>query len=344
MPSSTFTEQRYAICVGINQYPPTCGLSPLDYAAQDAQEMYNVLRQLGFTQANCCLLLNEDATLDAMNTALEDIILDKASENDLVVFYFAGHSHPLKVEQVKGLPKIEVFLASTDFDGHKILTSRSFRTQHALGMERLRQTFFEGEGSKKRLFIFDSCYSGDFYGPKYRDHVDPVQGYIQHTFMLDSDNTGRIALSSCLRIQKALEDPALQHGRFTYYVLKALQGQAPEALRLDGCVTVNTLFEYVANQLPPDQRPVLSGVQQDTFVLACYPNLVKPTGLSPSPPEATTIHTKNNETRKKYLAKLIKRYDSVTLPLGPTEGFSLHAIFQPLSLRNDPRIINSRGE
>ena len=48
--------------------------------------------------------------------------------------------------------------------------------------------------------------------------------------------------------------------------------------------------------------------------------------------------------RTKYLEKLIKRYDSVTLPLGPTEGFSLHAIFQPLSLRNDPLLVDSREE
>jgi DNA replication protein DnaC len=41
-------------------------------------------------------------------------------------------------------------------------------------------------------------------------------------------------------------------------------------------------------------------------------------------------------TRKKYLESVYKRYSSVTLPLGPTEGFSLHAVFQPLELRRDP--------
>src|SRR5262249_30720651 len=146
--------------------------------------------------------------------------------------------------------------------------------------------------------------------------------YIQYMFMLDSGSTGRIALSSCLRIQKAVEDSELQHGRFTHYALKALQGKAPEALRLDGCVTVNTLFEYVADQLPPDQRPVLSGVQQDTFVLACYPDLVKPMDSFLSSRVSTATRIKNDETRNKYLAKLVNRYNSVTLPLGPTAGFS----------------------
>jgi HEAT repeat protein len=40
--------------------------------------------------------------------------------------------------------------------------------------------------------------------------------------------------------------------------------------------------------------------------------------------------------RTKYLEGLIRRYSSVTLPIGPAEGFSLQAIFQPLALRRDP--------
>src|SRR5262249_12328529 len=161
----------------------------------------------------------------------------KAGENDLVIFYFAGQCVPLTVKQVKRQPHSEIFLASSDFDEQKILVSRSFRTQHALGIERLRQTFLEGEGSTKRLFILDTCYSGDFYGPNMGDDVDPVQEYIQR--MLTSKSIGRIALSSCLRIQKTAEGPMLPDGLFTHCVLEAFSGQAPEAVQRDGCLTVN---------------------------------------------------------------------------------------------------------
>ena len=93
-----------------------------------------------------------------------------------------------------------------------------------------------------------------------------------------------------------------------------LQGKAPEALLPDGSITVNTLFEYVVDQFPTNQRPVLSGIQQDTLVLARYPDLAKQTDTSLSSSESTAKRIKNEETRKKYLAKLIKRYNSVTLP------------------------------
>jgi HEAT repeat protein len=40
--------------------------------------------------------------------------------------------------------------------------------------------------------------------------------------------------------------------------------------------------------------------------------------------------------RTKYLEGIIRRYSSLTLPIGPAQGFSLQAIFQPLKLRRDP--------
>src|SRR2546425_1875987 len=277
MTKSTQTENRYAVCIGINEYQPAAGLSPLRYAEGDAQAMDCLLGQLGFEGENRCLLLGKAATLDALKDVLSMMILDKPGKNDLVVFYFAGHSLPLTINEREvengAEPRSEVFLTTYDFDREKIKRSLSFRKQHALGMERLRAVFFEGEGSRKRLFVFDSCYSGDFFGLRYRDEADPVQGYIKH--MLESSSTGRVALSSCLHIQKAAEDPELGHGRFTYYLLEALSGRDHEALRRDGCITVSSLFEYLAKKLPKDQKPVLSGVQQDVFELVCYADRVE---------------------------------------------------------------------
>ena len=306
MPKSTRTEKRYSVCIGINQYHPRARLSTLRYAESDARAMDAMLRQLGFEAGNRCLLLGEAATLDAVNTTLATILLDTAGENDLVVFYFAGHSQPLvinqrEVEEQGGERKSEIFLTTYDFDRQKIQRSLSFRKQHALGMERLRKDYFEGEGSHKRLFIFDSCYSGDFYGWQYRDEADPIQGYIRH--MLDSTSTGRVALSSFLPIQKAVEDPALGHGRFTYYILKALSGEAVKALDRDGCLTVNGLYDYVAKQLPREIRPVLSGVQQDSFELICFPDKATPLHL----PKVETEDTEDirKRERKKRLKALI---------------------------------------
>jgi hypothetical protein len=51
------TEQRYAVCIGINQYHPTSELSTLRYAEHDAQAIHNVLGQLGFPKKTASSLL-----------------------------------------------------------------------------------------------------------------------------------------------------------------------------------------------------------------------------------------------------------------------------------------------
>ncbi|GHO89137.1 caspase family protein [Dictyobacter formicarum] len=266
---STLTYKRYAICVGINTYAPSSELHSLRFAEHDAQAMDEAFGTLGFEQDNRVLLLGEQATLAAINEALNEMT-DRAEENDLVVFYFAGHGVPLYFEKDDTR---DVFLASYDFDPQQLEQRRSLRTRDALGMERLRREYFEGQGSRKRLFLFDSCYSGEFAGFR-SGGEQAVQQHMQK--MLDSKSTGRVALLSCLPEQVAVETVKHGHGRFTYYLLQALQGKAPQALRRDGWLIVNTLFEYLSQQLPEAQRPVLSGIQHDVFEIVCYPEFVRP--------------------------------------------------------------------
>jgi hypothetical protein len=173
---AALSRERSLEKASLAQCQPTARLSTLRYAESDAQAMDCLLGQLGFEAGNRRLLVGTAATLDAVNEALS-MIMDNPGKNDLVVFYFAGHSLPLTINerdiaQEGADPRSEVFLTTYDFDREKIKQSTSFRKRDALGMERLRKDFFEGEGSRKRLFLFDSCYSGDFYGPRYRDETN----------------------------------------------------------------------------------------------------------------------------------------------------------------------------
>ncbi len=270
MPRNTDTNKRYSVCIGINVYAPEAGLAPLNYAENDARSMDEMLGELGFASENRRLLLGNDATLTEVNSALREMILNRPQENDLVVFYFAGHSEPVTIEE-RPDRRSEVFLTTYDFDRQRIKDDFSFRTLDALSMGRLHQTFFEMGRSTKRFFLLDSCYSGAFYGSGSRGETDGVRGRIGA--MLDSRSTGRVSLSSCLNYQKAVESSRYDHGLFTYYVLQALGGKASDALQRDGTLTVGDLFNYVSRQLPPEQRPVMGGVQQDTFVLIRYPEL-----------------------------------------------------------------------
>ena len=268
------TQNRYAVCVGLNQALGVDGV--LKCAKTDAESVHKRLLELGFASENCLLLLNEKATLETIDEALSEITINRPSKNDLVIFYFAGHSMPVTINKTEvedtSQYQSEVFLTSWDFDREKIEQNRTYRQRKALSMERLRNDFFEKSPSRKVLFIFDSCYSGSFFGPAYRDGaiIDKVQGRIKEVFLVDGDNTARVALSSCLPTQTALDDGGNGHSPFTEYLLEALQGNS-EALERNGWLTVGSLFSYVAKKLAIGQRPVKSGVEQGSFELLYFP-------------------------------------------------------------------------
>lgn len=277
------TERLYALCIGINHCPTSARLAnrPLEYAEKDATALYELLCRIGLSIERGVLLTGKQATLQTINETLRELLLNRARRNDLVLFYFAGHSLPLLIQdEDEETEHSEVFLASYDLNEQRIQQDRGFRLDEALGLERLREDFFVRTRSHKVLFLFDSCYSGDFFGPSYRTDADPIQGHIQQVFGRTTAGA-RIALSSCLPTQQAREDKRFEHGLFTYYLLQALKGNAGSAQRPDGSVTVGSLFEYLCEALPLEQRPVRSGVEQDAFRLVSFPprNTAFPTHL-----------------------------------------------------------------
>lgn len=304
MPASTHTENRYAVCVGINAYADTAALAPLAAAEANATEVDQVLHELGFPPEQRCLLTGSQATLEAINDALDTFILNHPGPNDLVVFYFAGHGVPVAIADASGASEIEIFLTPFDFDRSQV-TKPSFRKRHALSLRRLRTDYFEGKGSRKRLFIFDSCYSGDFFGAAYRSDVTAEEVQTQMQRLLDNSSTGRVALSSCLPYQKARDNPAM-----TAYLLPALRGTVPAAQHQDGCITPGSLHYYLTTVMG-EQKPVLSGVQHDAFKLFCYgpPPSTQATPASEQMPPDTA-------SRDGYLAHLIDTYRVLRLPDG----------------------------
>lgn len=294
------TNNHYAVCIGINHYCPGSHLPALAYAKKDAEAVHALLLTMGFKPEHCCLLTGSSATLDAINSALRRLVLNTPQRNDLVVVYFAGHGVPLFFEEPENDETgSEVFLAPYDFDRQHLQEDWGFRLDEALSMERLRSDYFLRTHSNKVLFLFDCCYSGDFFGPLYRgDSGEVVQRTIQQKFA-STKAGGRVALSSCLPVQRAVESALHEHGLFTYHLLEALSGRAPSALRHDGSLTVGSLFDYLCTVLPSNQRPVRSGVEQDAFELARYPEKVKPTQTEEAAPEQ--VENANKEKRLRAL-------------------------------------------
>jgi uncharacterized caspase-like protein len=298
--SSTETETRYAICVGVNNYQPTSGLNSLQYAEKDAQDVYDLLIGRGFAPENCRLLLGEGATLSAINSALREVLVKKAKRDDLIIFFFAGHGCRVSYEdEDEDESGSEVFLASQDFDANEIKGDRSHRLDEALGLNRLRAAFFERTRSNKLLFIFDSCHSGDFAGSGYRNG-DDIQPDMKQAF--DGKKAGRVALTSCSPNERAFESDELEQGFFTHYLLQGLDGTVG-AVEEDGWLTASSLHGYICRafeqQGRKSQKPNLYCNQQGRFQLLHYPSLA-----TTNNPTAVNSNTQSSERAERLRQRL----------------------------------------
>jgi hypothetical protein len=86
-------KRRLAVIVGVTTYPY---LEKADLAGpeNDARLFYELLTNptgFRFPEENVCLLLNDQATQDSVVNAFEEGLIANARQDDVAVFYFAGH-------------------------------------------------------------------------------------------------------------------------------------------------------------------------------------------------------------------------------------------------------------
>ncbi len=85
--------QRLALIVGAGKYANK-KVKSLPGATADAERFYELLtgdNGYGFAKEDVCLLLDEQATKANVKRAFNEALVERADDNDVAVFYFAGH-------------------------------------------------------------------------------------------------------------------------------------------------------------------------------------------------------------------------------------------------------------
>jgi uncharacterized caspase-like protein len=85
--------QRWGVVVGIGKYQSP-KITPLRFARKDAEAIHEFLTNPaggGIPRENCQLLLDEQATLRNLRTALGTFLTRKAARDDTVVIFYSGH-------------------------------------------------------------------------------------------------------------------------------------------------------------------------------------------------------------------------------------------------------------
>ncbi|HIE29258.1 TPA: hypothetical protein EYP66_18455, partial [Candidatus Poribacteria bacterium] len=266
---------RYAVIIGIqNYFDPK--IPNLKYAKSDAQAIYDILTDWkvgGFPKENVKLLLDENATLYALKSALGVFLTRHVGKDTTVFIYFAGHGCSDVAPPSKSAEQLDKYIAPYDAEMANLYAT-------ALPMEELAMIFDRME-AERVIFIADTCYSGMVGGRTFqREGFRDVVIEIDDIFLERLSGYGRVVITACQANELAMELDELGHGILTYYVLEGLKGNAD--LDGDGQITLMELYRYIADNVPVKakeaggrQTPLLKGEIAGDFPLIGIEKTIK---------------------------------------------------------------------
>ena len=246
--ASSGFERNLAFIIGIDNYQS--GVPPLKTAVNDAKKLIEVLRSKHQYQTWVCL--DSFATLNNINQFLEETLPAQVTENDRLLFYFAGHGVALN-----GDDGPVGYLIPQD--------AKLNETKSYLPMAKLHSALSKLP-CRHFLGILDCCFAGAFRWSSTRDLItSPEVIYQEHYDRFIRDAAWQIITSSASD-QKALDNFQLDtergqvgnHSPFATALLEALEGAAdtyppikpiPLIMRVTStCVMVLVIFNTATSK------------------------------------------------------------------------------------------------
>jgi hypothetical protein len=243
----------YLISIGVGSYRDQ-QVPSRKFASLDAEMVSNYFQSLGGLPAsNVRLLQDWKALRPDIDEALLDWLPPHINRDAVVIVYFAG----LASVSSTG----ETFLVP--YDGTATTTSRAYPLKDLeAALSRLK--------AKQTVFLFDGIVSR--MGPDSRTKTTLPQWNPTGSSTLHVIGTSGIG--------RGLEDDQHRHGLFTYYLLRALRGEADT--NQDGDVTLGETVTYLSQKVRWASKTHMNQEQRPFAVPA----------IRPTDPSAALILTK----------------------------------------------------
>jgi WD40 repeat protein len=235
----------YVLAIGITNYKDA--KQNLHFAAKDAEDFVGLAKaQAGGLYERVVLppahesLRDEDATRAAIIEGLDWIMGAVAKTTDVAMVFLSGHGITTPDQHYRFLPY--------DYDdNHPLPTTIS---------DSELQDYLTKIGGKK-IFFFDTCYSGGVLGAKATDTQPDVDKFANE---LKAAENGIVVFASSTGKQLSLEKPEWNNGAFTKALVEGMRGAAARPGL--SAISVSDLNGYVSrrvNQLTGGtQRPVMA--------------------------------------------------------------------------------------
>ncbi len=221
--------QKWAVIVGVGNYRNS-EISDVRFAARDAQAVYDFLRSSSagpFQEDHVLFLKDEQATTRALREALF-VFLQKASADDLVLIYFAGHGVPDPTRPDN------LYLLPHDADLSALATS-------GLPMWDVKTALRRHIKAERVILIADACHAGGVA----QGAANPINRAFEDLFT----PSRRLLLIAGHDHEPSHEDVRWGggHGVFTYNLIEGLKGAADSDR--NGIVTFAEVADYVSGKV-----------------------------------------------------------------------------------------------
>jgi WD40 repeat protein/uncharacterized caspase-like protein len=253
--------ETWAVVIGIKTYQDQWinDRFPVTYTEDDAQAFYNFLIDRdggGFPEDHVHLLLGENATLKEIRKKL-DWLTAMAEADDLVVVYFAGHGTYIddnNDDEGEGDTLDECLVP---YDAEWSSLAATTLVDDEIGY------WFSNLACQHVLMIFDSCFSGGASRGARSFGKEGLRAAAGNKVFTDIAGAGKLFLAASREDESSYEYSSLQHGVFTYFLLRGLGDETlPEVKGLppiteqeadedgDGRVTAGEIQKYLESRVP----------------------------------------------------------------------------------------------
>jgi formylglycine-generating enzyme required for sulfatase activity len=161
------------------------------------------------------------------------------------------------------------------------------------------QQYFSWLDAHQVICLLDTCYSGAAGGRSFERDSFQVRALLSDEFLDALASEGRVVITACAANEVSIESPQKEHGLFTYYLVKGLQGEADTDG--DGRVTVDELYDFVYQHVDRDARllhgrmsPIRKGSVRGRVYLTEYRSEIRDEkASSAASPSAQPLQTLN---------------------------------------------------
>lgn len=235
--SGSWVREKYAIVVGVSEFHnPAYNLK---FASKDASDFAAVLTDPSVGRfkpgsEHVHVLLNGDATVANIRTAINDVAREARAE-DLVVMYFSSHGTAAESDVAKDDAKSGYIVT------HDTVLSNLYAT--AFPMEELRRVVEKRIRACRVVLFLDTCFSGDTVNPAAGGSKMLSVGISEAAKERIAQGTGRVVIASSRNDERSWESDQARNSYFTFYLLEAMRAKG-------GLANITTIFTQLQRNVP----------------------------------------------------------------------------------------------